>query len=61
MMNGLYIVQQGQAYHIFTPQGVKICLLFMGCDGQFMKDVIALNAITKTMAKRWGVSNSKGS
>lgn len=60
MMNGLYVEQRGQAYHIFTPQGEKIGLVFMGYDGQFAKDVIALNMITKAMARRWSISNSKG-
>lgn len=59
MMNGLYISQQGQAYAIFTPQGEQIGLLFMGYDGQFAKDVVAINAITKMMARRWNIKPNK--
>jgi len=59
MMNGLYVQQNGQQYAVYTPQGIQIGLLFMGQDGQYMKDVAAMNAITKVMGKRWGVTNSK--
>lgn len=55
MLNGLYVVQKGQAYHIFTPQGEKIGLVFMGYDGQYAKDVIALQAITKALGQRWRI------
>jgi hypothetical protein len=58
MMNGLYVQQQGQYYGVFTPQGIQIAQLFMGQDGQFAKDVVALNPITKALAKRWGVQDS---
>lgn len=57
MMNGLYVRQQGQQYAIFTPQGIQIGLLFMGQDGQYMKDVVAVQAITKVMAHRWGIDS----
>lgn len=55
MMYGLYIIQKGQAYQIYTPQGEQIGLLFMGYDGQFMKDAIAMKTICKAMSKRWGI------
>lgn len=55
MMYGLYIVQKGQAYHIFTPQGEQIGLLFMGYDGQYMKDAIAMRSICRVMSERWGI------
>ena len=42
MLYGLYVYQQGQADHIYTPQGEKIELVFMGYDEQYVKDVIAL-------------------
>lgn len=59
-MNGLYIRQVGQEYFIFTPQGIQIARLFLGQDGQFAQDVVALGPITKALAKRWGVNPGKG-
>lgn len=55
MLYGLYVVQSGQAYHIFTPQGEKIGLVFMGYDGQYARDVIALKPIIKALSERWGI------
>lgn len=55
MMNGLIVCQQGQQYAVYTPQGIQIALLFMGCDGQIAQDVLALAPITKALAKRWAV------
>lgn len=55
MLYGLYVVQQGQSYHIYTPQGEKIALVFMGYDGQYMKDVIAIQAIAKALSQRWRI------
>ena len=55
MMNGLYVVQNGQAYYIYTPQGEPIGVVFCGYDGQFARDVQALGPITKALARRWGV------
>jgi len=55
MMNGLVVSQRGQSYYVFTPQGEQIALVFMGYDGQYAKDVIALNIITKALARRWGI------
>ncbi len=56
MMNGLVIQQQqGQSYCIYTPQGIQIGLLFMGCDGQTMYDALALKSITKVLAQRWHI------
>ena len=60
MMYGLYIIQEGQAYKIFTPQGEQIGLLFMGYDGQFMKDAIAMKTIAKVMSERWGIKQDNG-
>ena len=56
MINNLYVVQRGQQYAVFTPQGIQIGLLFLGQDGQYAKDVAALGPITKALAKRWGVN-----
>lgn len=58
-MYGVYVVQKGQAYHLFTPQGEQIGLLFMGYDGQYMKDLAALRYITKAMGARWGIKSAK--
>lgn len=60
MMYGLHIVQRGQAYYIFTPQGEQIGLLFMGYDGQYFKDVIAIKTIAKAMSERWGIKQDSG-
>lgn len=59
-MYGLYIVQEGQAYKIFTPQGEQIALLFMGYDRQYFKDVIAMKTIAKAMSERWGIKQDNG-
>ncbi len=42
MMSGMYVVQRGQQYAIFTPQGIQVGYLFLGQDGQYAKDVAAL-------------------
>ena len=55
MMNGLFVVQNGHFYSIFTPQREQVAVVFMGYDGQFARDVVALGPITKALAKRWGV------
>lgn len=55
MMNGLYVGQKDQYYAIFTPQGIQIGLLFLGQDGQYARDVVALNTVTKELSKRWGI------
>ena len=34
MMNGLVVIQNGQFYSIYTPQGIQIAQVFMGADGQ---------------------------
>jgi len=52
-MDNVYVLQKGQTYHLFTPQGEQIALLFMGYDGQYMKDLVALRPITKVMSRRW--------
>lgn len=59
-MNGLFVQQQGQSYYIFTPQGIQIGLLYMGNDGQFMTDAVAMKAITKILGKRWGINPNQG-
>ena len=56
MMSGMYVVQRGQQYAIFTPQGIQVGYLFLGQDGQYAKDVATLGPITKALAKRWGVN-----
>lgn len=53
-MYGLYVLQQGQSYKLYTPQGEPIGLLFMGYDGQYMKDMIAIKRIAQDMGERWG-------
>ncbi len=58
-MNDLYVQQRGQFYSVFTEQGILIAQIFMGADGQFAKNVIALSLITKALAKRWGVQKKQ--
>ena len=55
LLYGLYVCQKGQAYHIFTPQGEQIGLVFMGYDEQYVKDVIALKPIVKALSERWRI------
>ena len=57
MMNGLYVQQSGQHYAIYTPQGIQIALLFLGQDGQYVRDVELLNPVTKALARRWGIKD----
>ena len=57
IMNSLYVQQSGQYYAIYTPQGIQIALIFLGQDGQFTKDAIVLGAVTKALAKRWGIKD----
>lgn len=58
-INGLFVCQQGQAYSIYTPQGIQIAHIWMGQDGQVAFDVATLAPICKTLAKRWGINNNK--
>lgn len=55
-VNGIYVFQQGQAYSLYTPQGILIAQLWMGNDGQLANDVMTLGPICKALSKRWGVS-----
>ena len=59
MINGLFVRQVGQQYWIYTPQGIQVGYVFLGQDGQYAKDVVVLNAVTKALAKRWGLSDKK--
>ena len=59
MINGLFVRQVGQQYLIYTPQGIQVGYVFLGQDGQYAKDVVVLNAVTKALAKRWGLSDKK--
>lgn len=59
MLNGLFVRQVGQQYLIYTPQGIQVGYVFLGQDGQYAKDVVVLNAVTKALAKRWGLSDKK--
>lgn len=59
MMHGLMVVQNGQFYSVYTPQGILVAQLFMGADGQIAQDVLALAPITKALAKRWAVPTNK--
>lgn len=55
-LNGIFLQQIGQTYMAYLPTGEPVAQIFMGYDGQFAKDVLALNPITKALAARWGVS-----
>lgn len=59
MNSKLILRQNGQMYYIYTPQGILIAQLLMGYDGQYAKDVQALNAVGRAMAKRWGITSGK--
>lgn len=55
----LIVRQDGQMYHIFTPQGIQIAQVFTGCDGQYARDVQCINAIGRALAKRWDIPIGK--
>lgn len=59
MANKLILKQEGQMYYIYTPQGILIAQLFMGCDGQYFKDTQTLTTVGHAMAKRWGLTTEK--
>ena len=59
MMNGLVVIQNGQFYSIYTPQGIQIAQIFTGADGQTIQDVLALKEITQALKKRWNVQERK--
>ena len=59
MMNGLVVIQNGQFYSIYTPQGIQIAQIFTGADGQIIQDVLALKEITQALKKRWNVQERK--
>ena len=42
MLNGLFVRQVGQQYLIYTPQGIQVGYVFLGQDGQYAKDVVAI-------------------
>lgn len=58
-MAKLVMRQDGQMYYIYTPQGILIAQLFMGCDGQFARDLQCVTAVGKAMAKRWDIPTGK--
>ena len=55
-INGVYIVQRGQEYALYTPQGLQIALIWMGNDGQLAHDVKTLIPICKALSGRWAIS-----
>ena len=61
MMNGLVVIQNGQFYSIYTPQGIQIAQVFMGADGQIIQDVLALKEITQALKNAGMFKNVKTS
>ena len=56
MAGKLIMRQNGQVYYIYTQNGILIAQLFMGCDGQYARDVQCLNQVGRALIKRWGLS-----
>ena len=56
-LNGMFIQQIGHTYMVYLSTGEPVAQLFMGYDGQFSKDILALHPITKALTARWGVPN----
>lgn len=53
------VIQQGNKYEIYVPQGFKVfeCLTLQ--DGQLMQDSCMLNVACKLLSLRWGVTKAK--
>lgn len=59
-LNGLYIVQRGNAYQIYLPSKICIAQMVMPPDDAYLADGKALEYITKSLAGRWGIVNPNG-
>lgn len=55
VISNMVVKQNGHTYTIYTPMGEPIGMLFMGYDGEYAADVIALGPICKALSKRWRV------
>lgn len=52
----LHLEQVGpHLYDLYTRNGILLCRVFMGNDGQYIKDAAALQEIGKALVKRWGL------
>jgi len=55
-IEGLLVLQSGQTYDIFLPQGIQVDRVYMGADGQYARDLLVLKQICKIHAKHWGIA-----
>ena len=59
-MNGVYVVQHGNAYYIYTEQNICLGAVQMPPNGQLLYDHKILEVITKALAARWGIIKNTG-
>ena len=55
-MHNMYVVQNGQFYTIYTPNGQTVAQIYMGCDQQYLLDAKCMEVICKVLARRWYIS-----
>ena len=55
VISNMVVKQNGHTYMIYTPMGEPIGMLFMGYDGQYADDALALSKICRELAIRWKV------
>lgn len=55
----MIVVQQGNRYEVYVPQGFKVFECFTLADGQLMQDSCMLNVACKLLSLRWGVTKPK--
>ena len=53
------VVQQGNKYEVYVPQGFKVFECISVPDGQLMQDSCMLNVACKLLSLRWGVTKTK--
>ena len=59
LSNGLYVERCGEFYTIYVPNLGRVAGIRVPADGKFISDTDMITAITRQMAKRWGISTRR--
>ena len=60
-INYMMVEQAGpSAYAVFSPHGYQVALVQCPPDGQFMADYKTMEVVTRVLALRYGVIDTKG-
>jgi hypothetical protein len=57
-INCMEVVQAGNSFRIFVPQGFPVCDVLMPPNGQSTADYKTLEVVTRVLALRWGIMDN---